>query len=163
MNSGKLLTASFIVLSLMQLIGCATAVKQEPAPVEKPVYEAEGLAPPEEPEPESSQEPLQEPDIGDFKQTPQPPPANPATLALLDTASQYEKAGNFENAAAALERALRIDPENALLWHRLASIRLQQGQYQLAANLAAKSNSLTDDPELMLKNQRILEQAQLQL
>jgi predicted Zn-dependent protease len=70
------------------------------------------------------------------------PPANAAVVALLDTADQRARAGNLDNAAAVLERALRLEPQNPLLWHRLAAVRLQQGQFAQAASLAAKSNTL---------------------
>jgi len=67
---------------------------------------------------------------------------NPAVVALLDSADAKEQAGNLEQAGAALERALRLEPRNAMLWHRLARVRLKQGQLQTAADMAAKSNSL---------------------
>jgi predicted Zn-dependent protease len=63
-------------------------------------------------------------------------------VALLETADQRARAGNLDSAAATLERALRLEPQNALLWHRLATLRLRQGQYAQAASLAAKSNAL---------------------
>jgi Flp pilus assembly protein TadD len=86
-----------------------------------------------------------------------PTRTHPAALALLNEAMRQEKSGEYELAAAKLERALRIEPRNALLWYRLANIRLQQGQYQLAANLAAKSNSYApSDSELVELNQRII-------
>jgi predicted Zn-dependent protease len=61
---------------------------------------------------------------------------------LLETADQRARAGNLDSAAAVLERALRLEPQNPLLWHRLAILRLRQGQYAQAASLAAKSNAL---------------------
>jgi hypothetical protein len=50
---------------------------------------------------------------------------------LLDTAEQRASAGHLDSAAATLERALRLEPQNPLLWHRLARLRLQQGQFAL--------------------------------
>ncbi len=56
--------------------------------------------------------------------------------------------------------ALRIKPRDAFLWHRLAQIRLQQGQYGLAESLAQKSSALArDDTQLQMKNTRLLKQA----
>lgn len=79
-------------------------------------------------------------------------------LALLDQASKMEASGNPEKAAATLERALRIEPRNARLWHRLAVIRYQQGQYTQAESLAAKSSTLAkDDWELKQKNAELIE------
>lgn len=67
---------------------------------------------------------------------------NQAVVALLDSADKYVKGGQLDKAGAALERALRIEPRNAGIWHDLAQIRLHQGQYQQAESLASKSNNL---------------------
>jgi predicted Zn-dependent protease len=67
---------------------------------------------------------------------------NQAVAALLDSADKYVKSNQLDKAGAALERALRIEPRNAGIWHDLAQIRLHQGQYQQAESLASKSNNL---------------------
>ncbi len=83
-----------------------------------------------------------------------------ATSSLLAKVEIQEGAQNWERAAALLERALRIEPRDAQLWHRLAQVRLQQGQYHLAASLAQKSNALAgDDVQLKEKNTRLVKQA----
>jgi tetratricopeptide (TPR) repeat protein len=83
-------------------------------------------------------------------------------LALLSQAKEQEKSGNPEKAAAVLERALRIEPNNAQLWYRLALLRLQQGQLDLAKSLAAKSSALAQGDEgLQVKNRTIMEQVDL--
>ena len=69
---------------------------------------------------------------------------NQAVVALLDSADKYVKGGQLDKAGAALERALRIEPRNAGIWHDLAQIRLHQGQYQQAESLASKSNNLAN-------------------
>jgi len=66
---------------------------------------------------------------------------NPAVVALLDRAHIDSAAGQREAAGASLERALRIEPRNAWLWHELAQLRLAQGQYAQAITLAQKSIS----------------------
>ena len=63
-------------------------------------------------------------------------------VVLLDQATKQIQSGSPERAAATLERALRIEPRNARLWHRLALLRYQQGKYTLAESLAAKSSTL---------------------
>lgn len=75
---------------------------------------------------------------------PPPPPVsgNRAVVALLERARQEAGSGRRESAGASLERALRIEPRNAWLWHELARLRLTQGQYAQAVSLAQKSNSL---------------------
>lgn len=47
-------------------------------------------------------------------------------LALLDNAQQAARSGQLHNAESQLERALRIEPRNAVLWHYMAKLRLHQ-------------------------------------
>lgn len=68
--------------------------------------------------------------------------SNQAVAALLESADKYVKSNQLDKAGAALERALRVEPRNAGIWHDLAQIRLHQGQYQQAESLASKSNNL---------------------
>jgi len=53
--------------------------------------------------------------------------------------------GDYVGAAATLERALRIQPQEAYLWNRLARVRMEQGLHAQAGNLAARSNALAGD------------------
>ncbi|WP_221063318.1 tetratricopeptide repeat protein [Methylomagnum ishizawai] len=64
----------------------------------------------------------------------------PAVLALMDEAGQSLQSGDLDNAATALERAIRIQPKNPKLWHDLAEVRLRQQEPGLAEDLAKKSN-----------------------
>ena len=91
-------------------------------------------------------------------------PRPPAVIALLDSAGRQEQNGQLENAAATLERAVRVDPRNAMVWYRLARVRLAQGQWQAAANLAAKSNSLAGaEVELQRRNWLLIAEARTRL
>lgn len=93
---------------------------------------------------------------------PEPPPvAAPkesiAVAGLLETARTDAAAGNLANAAASLERALRIEPRNPRLWQELARVRLKQGQYAQAESVAARSNSWAgDDKTLRAENWRLI-------
>jgi len=88
------------------------------------------------------------------------PDAGRAVATLLAKADSREQQAQWEQAAALLERALRIEPRNARLWHRLARIRLQQGRYAMAESLAQKSNALAkDDEELKQHNAELIEAA----
>ncbi len=81
----------------------------------------------------------------------------PAVVALLDRAKSLASQGEGEQAAATLERALRIEPRNPWLWHRLAVLRLQQGEWQQAIELATKSNTLSNDhPPLLMGNWKVI-------
>jgi tetratricopeptide (TPR) repeat protein len=82
---------------------------------------------------------------------------NPAVASLVDTASAQSRAGDHARAAATLERAIGIEPNNAWLWHRLANTRLREGRLEQAASLAAKSNSLAGaDRSLQADNWKLI-------
>lgn len=82
---------------------------------------------------------------------------NQAVVALLDSAANHVADQEWDKAAAALERALRIEPGNASIWHDLAQIRLQQRQYEQASSLAAKSNSLAANNQFVrIRNWRLI-------
>jgi Tfp pilus assembly protein PilF len=90
---------------------------------------------------------------------PAPPPAkeNIAVAGLMETARADAASGNLAGAAASIERALRIEPRNARLWQELARVRLKQGQYAQAENVAARSNSWAgDDRALRAENWRLI-------
>jgi tetratricopeptide (TPR) repeat protein len=85
------------------------------------------------------------------------PKENIAVAGLMETARADAAAGNLANAAAAIERALRIEPRNPRLWQELARVRLKQGQYAQAENVAARSNSWAgEDRALRAENWRLI-------
>jgi cytochrome c-type biogenesis protein CcmH/NrfG len=95
---------------------------------------------------------------------PSPSSRNEAVIALLDTAHNQSSSGEFEAAGASLERALRIEPRNPFLWQELARVRLNQGQYREAENLARKSSTFAaGDKNLRAENWRIIGQARTRL
>jgi hypothetical protein len=65
-----------------------------------------------------------------------------AVVALLDHAEQQANNGDLQASAMTLERAIRIDSRNPVLWHHLASVRLAEGDAKQAEELAKKSNAL---------------------
>ncbi len=86
-----------------------------------------------------------------------PRPGTDATAALLQEAIAAESRGDAERAAALLERALRVAPEDPLPWSRLAGLRLRQGQGAQAEQLAVKSNRLAgEQASLRAENWRII-------
>ena len=85
---------------------------------------------------------------------------NAVTSIMINARAAMQK-GQYKIAAAQLERAVRIEPKNALLWHNLAKVRFNQGRYSLAANLASKSTLLArGDDELRASNAILIKQAQ---
>jgi len=104
-----------------------------------------------------------EPTAEDAPQIRPDPETNKAALALLSKARVAAQEGDLTVAEAQLERALRIEPQNAVLWHYMAKLRLHQGQLSQAAGLAAKSNSLDNgNAQLQADNWRIIAHARYQ-
>lgn len=82
---------------------------------------------------------------------------NAAVAALLESAREAEKARQYGRAAAALERALKVEPRNPWLWHRLAAIRYRQGRHPEAEALSRRSMSLSPgDRKLESRNWRVI-------
>ncbi|MHB8623443.1 MAG: tetratricopeptide repeat protein [Sulfuricaulis sp.] len=87
---------------------------------------------------------------------------NTAVLELVNTAHSAEASAKPDAAESSLERALRIEPHNPALWQELAKLQLQQGQYQQAEGLAARSNGwVGNDKALRAENWRIIGEARL--
>ena len=108
-------------------------------------------------------EPVEPPPLPSGPESPPPPPArveNAAVAGLLQSSRADADAGRFGSAAASLERALRIEPRNARLWHELARVRLKEGDYAQAESVAARSNTWAgNDNELRAANQRLIQEA----
>ena len=82
---------------------------------------------------------------------------NSAVAALLENARAAERARQYGRASAALERALKVEPRNPRLWHRLAAVRYRQGRHREAEALARRSMSLSPgDSKLESRNWRVI-------
>ena len=78
----------------------------------------------------------------------------------MDSARADFVAGRVANAAASLERAVRIEPRNPRLWQQLARVRFEQRDYVQAESCAARSNSWAgSDEALRADNWRLIAQA----
>lgn len=83
-----------------------------------------------------------------------------AVQSLLDEANTAVKANQLEKAATALNRAVRLEPNNASIWYDLAQIRLHQGKYEQSEQLAKKSIDFAKgNQDLMNKNWRVISTA----
>lgn len=100
-----------------------------------------------------------------YRPSPQPVYTRPepakAVQVLQRRAADQRAAGQLVAAAGSLERALRIEPRNPVLWNQLAHVRMEQKQYHLASGLAAKSNAFAASEDLALRqdNQAIIARA----
>lgn len=83
-----------------------------------------------------------------------------AANSLLEKAESQQQAGDLSGAASTLERAVRIESRNPLLWNRLANVRLQQGHSDLAVEFASKSSEFAgSDEALKQNNSQIIDKA----
>ncbi|MEO0367199.1 MAG: tetratricopeptide repeat protein [Pseudomonadota bacterium] len=70
---------------------------------------------------------------------------------LLDTAADQKLQQDYDAATSSLERALRIEPRNAAVWHELADLKLSKENYKQAIQFAQKSNALVKKAESELQ------------
>ena len=138
-----------LAVGMLVLSGCSQMPSlpgQQLPPPDKPKAE--------EPEPIGKTSPLPPAEQPEITRPPtsakpsEPPPRSPkevsssAVMSLIDSADKFAREGEWDRAAALLERALNIEPRNPFLYQRLAAVRLGQKQPQQAEALAGKSNSL---------------------
>jgi len=94
----------------------------------------------------SAPEAAQPPAPPSIPEQPRPPPKqfhlSPATAALVAQAHKQEAAAAYEPAAATIERALRIEPENPLLWIELGQVRLSENNASQANSMGHKALAL---------------------
>ncbi len=85
------------------------------------------------------------------------PPAGAATQTLINQSRAHQAAGNYEQAAASIERALRIEPRQPLLWLELGNIRLKEGDYTQAEGMGRKALSLSaGDAALTARSEQLI-------
>ena len=65
-----------------------------------------------------------------------------ASQSLLQQSRSQQRAGDYPQAAATLERALRVDPSQPALWLELGRVRLNEGQFAQAEQLGRKVLSI---------------------
>jgi tetratricopeptide (TPR) repeat protein len=145
-----------VLATAMQIAACAR-VGEKPAPA--PVEDRAGTAVTSPAVPDGAGTRWEEIPAPEGGEAP-PQPAEPAVVALLDESDRKLRNGDHEAAAAAVERALRLSPSNATLWHRLGVIRADQGRWSQAEAMAQKSLSLSgSDPRLQADNWKLIARA----
>ena len=79
------------------------------------------------------------------KERPRSAPAtlSPASRALVNQAQAQRLKGDLPGATVSLERALRIEPNNPLLWIEMGKLRMDQRNYPQAENMGRKALSMS--------------------
>jgi Flp pilus assembly protein TadD len=97
--------------------------------------------------------------------TPVPPPPrqnslSPATLSLVTQARSLLAHGEFDGASSTLDRALRIEPNNPLLWIEMGRLRLAERDPHQAEGCSRKALALASgDPNARKQAGRVLADA----
>jgi len=72
-----------------------------------------------------------------------------ASQSLLQQSRAQSRSGNYVQATASLERAIRIEPMQPILWLELGRVRLLEGDYIQAEQFGRKASSLAaGDPSV---------------
>lgn len=156
MSSVSVARFSGTVLALMIVIpGCSMApYTPVPQPAPPPVVDRGVTAPEQQDRPVPA---VPEPVYPAAPVTREQPAA---VVALLDHAEAQANSGDLDAAAVTLERAIRIDSRNPVLWHHLAQVRLAEGEPLEAEQLATKSNSLAaGNSGLQARNWQLIAEA----
>ena len=83
---------------------------------------------------------------------------DPEVAAIWTNAEIARQEKKYAEASDYVESALRIIPDDPVLWSRLAELRMQLGQHALAENYAAKSNALAlENSALKYRNWLIIQ------
>ncbi|WP_153067259.1 tetratricopeptide repeat protein [Steroidobacter cummioxidans] len=102
-------------------------------PTQEPPVETRPVPPPEQP---GEQPPPPAPVIRE-------PVLSAASRALVSQAQLQLQSKNYPVAASSIERALRIEPDNPLLWIELGRVRQAEGNYVQAENMGRKAASMS--------------------
>ena len=135
------LTGLIAPLAALMLAGCAASSRTSPGPE---VSTRPPSASPNAPNPALPPE------------VPRPAPAprefrlSPATQSLVAQAHTLQGRGDLLGASSTLDRALRIEPSNPLLWIELGRIRLVEGDAHQAEVCGRKALALASSDQRAL-------------
>lgn len=129
---------SWMAAATLALSACTTPAPYTPPPRPTPV-------PPSQEQPPVETQPAPQPEAPVEQPQPLPPPVvrepalSAASRALVGQAQAQMASKNYAVAASSIERALRIEPDNALLWIELGKVRQAEGNYVQAENMGRKA------------------------
>ncbi len=114
-----------------------------PAPATRPSLPG---APTDAPRPDSSAQPAPAAPLPPASRPPPPPPRenhlSPATRSLVTQARTLLARGDLDGASSTLDRALRIEPGNPLLWIERGRLRLAENDPRQAEGCGRKALAL---------------------
>jgi tetratricopeptide (TPR) repeat protein len=140
--------------ALLALSGCSIAPFKSGAPTSGPSSGAGPVTPgkgpvltaPTEIERQAPEDAIEAPaPVQIPKERPRTAPAtlSPASRSLVTQAQVQRKKGDLPGATVSLERALRIEPNNPLLWIEMGRLRMDQGNFTQADNMGRKALAMS--------------------
>ena len=145
------LSRTFVAIALLASAGCTLQPfhTEPPASTRPATPSGSGPLIPEPPTVSSTMpaEPVIQgpaPSIPVPRERPKAAPAtlSPASKALVTQAQAQRKKGDLPGAAGSLDRALRIEPNNPLLWIEMGRLRMDQRNYAQAESMGRKALSM---------------------
>jgi hypothetical protein len=100
--------------------------------------------------------PEQPPQLPPFEPLQSFAPLSPVVGALVIAANQNADKGNVGSATTTIERAIRIEPRNPILFYKLAVLRMKESKPRLAEDLAKKSALLAGKDKNLKKHSWLL-------
>jgi hypothetical protein len=126
--------AAALICAALLLGGCfGPAPRPAPPATEIPQSPSSPALPPPSPPAASTPPPVH------AQPAPRENHLSPATHALVTQARSLAAHGDLDGASSTLDRALRIEPNNPLLWIELARLRLLESDAHLAEGCARKA------------------------
>ena len=131
-----------LAVLLAALAACSLPNPYVP-PSRRPTTPPSGEPPQVPPQPEGTPVPEQQPPAEPVPQRPTRTfTLSPPSRALVTQAEEQAQNGDVTAAAATIERALRIEPSNPLLWIELGKLRMREASYAQAESVGRKAVSL---------------------
>jgi tetratricopeptide (TPR) repeat protein len=131
-----------MVATAIAISACAVPQPYRPPAPPAPV-------PPSQEQPPIETRPAPQPETPVEQPQPLPAPVireptlSAASRALVSQAQVQLQSKNYPVAASSIERALRIEPDNPLLWIELGKVRQAEGNYVQAENMGRKAASMS--------------------
>ena len=151
-----IVAVALLAASCQSLVGPPYQAPQQPAPGQHPgpppatPQGAPGAVAPQPPAPPQPVPPPPQPPTHQFQ-------LGAAANALVQQASRQAASGDPQLAQSTLERALRIEPRNPLLWIMLGQAHQSERQYELAGSMGRKAVQLaTGDPRAQASAWRLV-------
>jgi Flp pilus assembly protein TadD len=157
MSSPNSLTVLAVTVTALFLVACQSLMGPPVSRPQPPPPSHPGTPPPQSGTPEPQPQPTPTPTPPAPTQPPKQFRLGSASASLVKQARAQTGKGDFGAATATVERALRIEPDNPLLWIELGQVHLAEGNAPQAESMGRKAVALaTGDPSTQSASWRLI-------